>query len=90
MTNPPLPERLPAMPSTPKVPTDNSASPSPPSAGRNFGGLVGVRQQKESGSEWRMILSGGQCSRTAEKFGASGDAPSSLSACFSGLRFRSH
>jgi hypothetical protein len=34
-----------------------------------------------------MILSGGQCSRTAEKFGASGDAPSSLSACISGLRF---
>jgi hypothetical protein len=59
-------------------------------AGRNFGGLVGVRQQKENGSEWRMILSGGQCSRTAEKFGASGDAPSSLSACFSRLRFRSH
>jgi hypothetical protein len=46
-----------------------------------------VRQQKENGSKWRMILSGGQCSRTAEKFGASGDAPSSLSACFSGLRF---
>jgi len=46
-----------------------------------------VRQQKENGSEWRMILSGGQCSRTAEKFGASEDAPSSLSACFSGLRF---
>jgi hypothetical protein len=46
-----------------------------------------VRQQKENGSEWRMILSGGQCSRTAEKFGASGDAPSSLSACFSELRF---
>jgi hypothetical protein len=59
-------------------------------AGRNFGGLVEVRQQKENGSEWRMILSGRQCSRTAEKFGASGDAPSSLSACFSGLRFRSH
>jgi hypothetical protein len=46
-----------------------------------------VRQQKENGSEWRMILSGGQCSRTAEKFGASGDALSSLSACFSRLRF---
>jgi uncharacterized alpha-E superfamily protein len=46
-----------------------------------------VRQQKENGSKWRMILSGGQCSRTAEKFGASRDAPSSLSACFSGLRF---
>jgi hypothetical protein len=75
------------MPSTPKAPTDNGASPSPPSAVRNFGGLVGVRQQKENGSKWRMILSGGQCSRTAEKFGASGDAPSSLSACFSRLRF---
>jgi hypothetical protein len=50
-------------------------------------GLWEVRQQKENGSEWRMILSGGQCSRTAEKFGASGDEPSSLSACFSGLRF---
>jgi hypothetical protein len=50
-------------------------------------GLWEVRQQKENGSEWRMILSGGQCSRTAEKFGASRDAPSSLSACFSGLRF---
>jgi len=37
-----------------------------------------------------MILSGGQCSRTAEKFGASGDESSSLSACFSRLRFRSH
>jgi hypothetical protein len=33
------------------------------------------KRQQMASSEWRIVFSEGQCSRTAENFGALGDAP---------------
>jgi hypothetical protein len=36
------------------------------------------KRQQMASSEWRIVFSGGQCSRTAKNFGALGDAPSRI------------